>query len=72
MEVKTVKEGILIPKGILKQLGIENFEVVSRKHEILIRPKTRTKRHYGFVGSKKVDEEFILSLENEWHERGED
>ena len=72
MEIKTVKEGILIPKGILKQLGIENFEVVSRMHEILIRPKTRTKRHYGFVGSKKVDEEFILSLENEWHERGED
>ncbi len=72
MEVKTVKEGILIPKGILKQLGIENFEIVSRQHEILIRPKTRTKRHYGFVGSKKIDEKFILSLENEWHERGED
>jgi len=47
MEVKTVKEGILIPKGILKQLGIEDFEVISRKHEILIRPKTSTKRHYG-------------------------
>lgn len=72
MEVKTVKEGILIPKGILKQLGIENFEVVSRRHEILIRPRTSTKRHYGFVGSKKIDEEFILSLENDWHERGED
>jgi len=70
MEVKTVKDGILIPKGILKQLGIENFEVVSRSHEILIRSKTNTKRHYGFVGSKKIDEEFILSLENEWHERG--
>jgi len=72
MEIKTVKEGILIPKGILKQLGIENFEIVSRQYEILIRPKTSTKRHYGFVGSKKNDEEFILSLENEWHERGED
>ena len=41
MEIKTVKEGILIPKGILKQLGIENFEILTEKHEILIRPKSR-------------------------------
>ena len=41
MEIKTVKEGILIPKGILKQLGIENFEILTGKHEILIRPKSR-------------------------------
>jgi len=54
MEIKTVKEGILIPKGILRQLGIENFEILTGKHEILIRPKTRTRRHYGFVGSKKI------------------
>ncbi len=72
MEVKTVKEGILIPKGFLKELGIENFEVIAKHHEILIRPKTSTKRCYGFVGSKKKDEEFVLSLENEWHDRGED
>jgi hypothetical protein len=72
MEIKMVKEGILIPKGMLRQLGMENFEILTEKHEILIRPKTSTKRHYGFVGSKKIDEKFILSLENEWHERGED
>ena len=71
MEIKTVKEGILIPKGILRQLGIENFEILTGKHEILIRHKTSTRRHYGFVGSKKIDEEFILSLENDWNERGE-
>lgn len=71
MEIKTVKDGILIPKGILRQLGIENFEILTGKHEILIRPKTSTRRHYGFVGSKKTDEEFILSLENDWNERGE-
>lgn len=41
MEIKTVKEGILIPKGILMQLGIENFEILTGKHEILIRPKSR-------------------------------
>lgn len=72
MEVKTVKEGILIPKGFLKQLGIDSFEVITKHHEILIRPKTTIKRRYGFVGSTKYDEEFISSIENEWHERGED
>ncbi len=41
MEIKMVKEGILIPKGILRQLGIENFEILTEKHEILIRPKSR-------------------------------
>jgi hypothetical protein len=35
------------------------------------RPITRTKRRYGFVGSKKNDEEFISSLEKEWLRRGE-
>jgi hypothetical protein len=72
MEVKAVKEGILIPKGILKQLGIENFEVLTKNHEILTRPKTSTKRHYGFVGLKKIDEGFISSVEEDWHGRGED
>ncbi len=41
MEIKTVKEGILIPKGILRQLGIENLEILTGKHEILIRQKSR-------------------------------
>ncbi len=41
MEIKMVKEGILIPKGMLRQLGIENFEILTEKHEILIRPKSR-------------------------------
>lgn len=38
MEIETVKEGILIPKGILRQLDIENFEILTGRHEILIRP----------------------------------
>lgn len=70
MEIKTVNEGILIPRGILKQLGIENFEILTRQHEILIRPKTVTRRHYGFVGTEKINEDFILSLEKDWSERG--
>jgi antitoxin component of MazEF toxin-antitoxin module len=45
MEIKTVKEGILIPRGILRQLGIENFEIMKGKHEIIIRPKSRKSNH---------------------------
>jgi hypothetical protein len=71
MEVKTIKEGILIPRGILKELGIENFEVLTRQHEILIRPRTSTRKHYGFVGAEKINEEFVLSLEQDWSKRGE-
>lgn len=71
MEVKTVKEGILISRRILKELGIENFEVLTRQHEILIRPRTSTRKHYGFVGAEKINEEFVLSVEQDWSERGE-
>jgi len=35
-----------------------------------VNARTTTKRHYGFAGLKNDNEEFILSLENEWHERG--
>ncbi len=71
MEVKTVKEGILIPRRILKESGIENFEVLTRQHEILNSSRTSTRKHYGFVGAEKINEEFVLSLEQDWHERGE-
>gem|GEM_PF-1171367 len=71
IEIKSVKEGILIPKKVLIQLGIENFEILTRQHEILIRPKTITRRYYGFVGVEKINEEFISALEKDWSERGE-
>ncbi len=70
MEVKMVKEGILIPKTLLKDLGIENFEILTRNHEILIRPKTNTRRYYGFVGLNHVNEEFRKSLDMNWSKRG--
>ena len=58
MEIKMLKEGILIPKGILKQLGIENFEILTEKHEILIRPKSRRSKKTivdSLRGSIKVE-----------------
>ena len=47
------------------------MEVKTIKEGILIRARTSTRKHYGFVGAKKINEEFVLSLEQDWYERGE-
>lgn len=59
-----IKEGLLIPKSVLKDLGIDDFEVLTRGREILVRPKTVTKRCAGFVGEEDYDEEFVAQMEN--------
>lgn len=72
MEIKTVKEGILIPKGILKQLGIENFEILTGKHEILIRPKSRRLRQTivdelrGSIKIENTDEIDEIIMAERW------
>ena len=65
-----VDEGLLIPKSLLTKLGTENLEVLTRGREIVIRPKTKTRQYYGFVGETEYDEEFIKELEHDWEESG--
>ncbi len=72
MNVKMVKEGLLIPKSILNELGLSDFEVLTRGREILIRPKTNVKRYLGFAREGEYDEELVELLENAYLERGED
>lgn len=67
-----IKEGLLIPRSLLDDLGIDDFEVLTRGREILVRPKTVTKRCVGFVGEGEYDEEFIAQMEKKWSERGKD
>jgi hypothetical protein len=45
MNVKMVKEGLLIPRSILNELGLSDFEILTRGREILIRPKTNVRRY---------------------------
>ncbi len=71
MEVKVIKEGLLIPKKILEGLGLDNFEILTRRREIILRAKTKTRRRYGFVGAKKINEELIKSFKTDWEERAE-
>ena len=63
MDAVMVDEGLLIPKSLLTKLGTENLEVLTRGREIVIRPKTKTRQFYGFMGETKYDEEFIKELE---------
>ena len=67
-----VDEGLLIPKSLLTKLGTEDFEVLTRGREIVIRPKSKTRQYYGFVGETDYDEEFIKELERDFEESGWD
>ncbi|MDD5256908.1 MAG: hypothetical protein PHH76_05040 [Methanothrix soehngenii] len=67
-----VDEGLLIPKSLLTKLGTENLEVVTRGREIVIRPRTKTRQYYGFMGVTEYDEDLIKELKNDWEESGRD
>ncbi len=70
MDAVMVEDGLLIPKNLLAKLGTENIEVLTRGREIVIRPKTKTRQYYGFVGETKYDEEFIKELQRDYEESG--
>jgi hypothetical protein len=70
MNVRMEKEGLLIPKSILDELG--DFEVLTRGREILIRPKTNARKYLGFAREGEYDEELIERLEDSYLGRGED
>ena len=67
-----VDEGLLIPKSLLTKLGTENLEVVTRDREIVIRPRTKTRQYYGFMGVAEYDENLIKELKHDWEESGKD
>ena len=51
IEIK--KEGIFIPLKILKGIGLEDFEVEISETELKIRPKSYTRRMFGFFKAKE-------------------
>ena len=67
-----VDEGLLIPRSLLMKLGTENLEVLTRGRKIVIRPKTKTRQYYGFMGVTEYDENLIKELERDWEESGKD
>ncbi len=69
MNIKMVKEGLMIPKSILNELGLSDFEVITHGREILIRPKTNVKWYLGFARDGEYDEDLVELLENAYLER---
>ena len=67
-----VDDGLLIPKSLLNKLGTENLEVLTRGKEIVIRPRTKTRQYYGFMGIREYNEVLIKYLEHDWEESGKD
>jgi virulence-associated protein VagC len=70
MDAVMVEEGLLIPKSLLTKLGTEKLEVLTRGREIVIRPKTKTRQYFGFVGETDYDEDFIKELQHDYEESG--
>ncbi|MCK4730872.1 MAG: hypothetical protein KAT65_00310 [Methanophagales archaeon] len=56
MGIEIKKEGIFIPLKVLEGIGLEDFEVEISETELKIRPKSYTKRMFGFF---KADEKLV-------------
>jgi hypothetical protein len=56
MGIEIKKEGIFIPIKVLEGIGLEDFEVEISETELKIRPKSYTKRMFGFF---KADEKLV-------------
>jgi len=68
IEIK--KEGIFIPIEILEGIGLEDFEVEISDTELKIRPKSYTKRMFGFFkAEEKLAEQAIEEYEREKERR---
>jgi len=56
MGIEIKKDGVFIPSKVLKGIGLEDFEVEMSETELKIRPKSYTKRMFGFF---KADEKLV-------------
>ena len=66
IEIK--KEGIFIPLKILEGIGLEDFDVVISEMELKIRPKSYTKRMFGFF---KAEEKLVDLIINDYERETE-
>ncbi len=63
IEKKVTKEGLLIPLDILKKLGLEgDVEVLTKKHSIIIKPKSLTDRVRGLIKGTPLSNEELEEI----------
>ncbi|NQE05712.1 hypothetical protein C5S32_07570 [ANME-1 cluster archaeon GoMg1] len=70
MGIEVKKEGIFIPNKVLEEIGLESFEVEISETELKIRPKSYTKRMFGFFkADEKLVDKVIKDYERETERR---
>jgi len=70
MGIEIKKEGIFIPNKVLEKIGLEDFEVEISETELKIRPKSYTKRMFGFFkADEKLVDRVIRNYEQETERR---
>ena len=70
MGIEIKKEGIFIPNKVLEKIGLEDFEVEIAEAELKIRPKSYTKRMFGFFKTdEKLVDQVIKDYERETERR---
>lgn len=52
VEIEVKEGGIFIPKRLLEELEIGDAEVVLKEHEILVKPKSLTRKLKGLVKTR--------------------
>ena len=56
MGIEIKKSGVFIPNTVLEKIGLYEFEVEISEKKLKIRPKSYTKRMFGFF---KADEKLV-------------
>jgi len=70
MGIEIKKCGVFIPNTILEQIGLDEFEVEISEKELKIRPKSYTKRMFGFFkAEEKLVDRVVEDYEHETERR---
>jgi antitoxin component of MazEF toxin-antitoxin module len=70
MGIEIKKSGVFIPNTVLKQIGLDEFEVEISEKELKFRPKSYTKRMFGFFkAEEKLVDTVIEDYEHETERR---
>jgi len=70
MGIEIKKSGVFIPNTVLEQIGLDEFEVEISEKELKIRPKSYTKRMFGFFkAEEKLVDRVIEDYERETERR---
>ena len=70
MGIEIKKCGVFIPNTVLKQIGLDEFEVEISEKELKIRPKSYTKRMFGFFkAEEKLVDRVVEDYERETERR---